>query len=323
MKVSTSKAPSVLKDLLAEKSRRLEMEWPGSETTVEVAAPAPTPIVAEQPEPTATVTVVVEEPAPSPATLIEEPVLEKPTRIAETPAAEIPAVPVIVVEPLIAIELPATPEPVKAIEPETPVAQNTVAEAMAEPVIEQAPAIEPAAAESQTQLPPTPRKSKAAKVEELLESDEWIRSLTQKLIDWEIESSRHGKGSREGAAAIKEIWNRLRPVATRDKQAARMEALSRKCAEERHAMASKDISDLKMRFLHSIRRVQEPYRSTLIYHYCEGLSVGEMVERLGIAGWIIRERLATALDQLDRILSEELGKEKTKRYVMLAHLGEN
>ena len=234
----------------------------------------------------------------------------------------------------------AVPEVRPAEDSEKPIEQRTVEP---EPVSREEPAAEPLpdSAPAEVREPEDEEVGeesgevlraetpKAPKVEELLESDEWIRQLTRQLIESEKRSLENGsvephpnpRASRS-PSPLKTIWKHFRQEANRQRFLAKVAKYSQLYSSDKESLgqAAGQLAGLKRKFLKAIRQVGEPYRSTLVYHYCEGLSVAALVQRLEIPGWIIRERLIAALGLLNRKLEEELGKEKIQSYVYLAQL---
>lgn len=66
-------------------------------------------------------------------------------------------------------------------------------------------------------------------------------------------------------------------------------------------------AELQKWIVSRVLELSEPHRSTLILHYLEGLSVGEIARREGVAEPTVRSRLSRALARLRRELDREHG----------------
>jgi RNA polymerase sigma factor (sigma-70 family) len=171
-----------------------------------------------------------------------------------------------------------------------------------------------------------------ASVEELLAHAGWLRDLALQL-------------ARDPAAAddaVQETWiaalrrapearESVRPWLARVlRNALRMRARGdgRRSAREQVAgLAADDVptpevllarAETQRLLANLVLRLDEPYRSTVLLHYCEGVSLAEIARASGIAASTARWRLKTALDQLRSWLDAETGGRETWAIALLA-----
>ena len=78
-----------------------------------------------------------------------------------------------------------------------------------------------------------------------------------------------------------------------------------------------DRVELQRRVAGDVLELAEPYRSTVLLHFFEGLSSAEIARRLGIPDGTVRRRLKVALDELRRRLAE---RDQRDRKAVLAPL---
>lgn len=67
-----------------------------------------------------------------------------------------------------------------------------------------------------------------------------------------------------------------------------------------------------------VLRLDEPYRSTVLLHFCEGVSLADIARAQGIPAGTVRWRLKTAIEQLRRWLDAESGSRKQWAVALLA-----
>lgn len=314
MKVTTAKASPALLGFLGKGAKSQEIPWPSEETpndsspvlACDLAPAETTPLAPEPVSPIAERIEATANFATAPAILVEIP----------SPAVEIaPEVPTVdeaIVPAMGSNGAPATAE-------ETPIVETSSVE-----ILPQAPIEEPA-----VEIAPAPAR-KPPTLRDLLESDEWIRNLCTELIESEKRLLEEGaqraiRSTNTTKDPLTAMWTRFRQNGNREKFLAEVEKESRRISGRNlETEIPRDrLVELKQTFLKAIRHIQEPYRSTLFRHFCEGLSIAEMIGRQEVSGWIVRQRLVAGLDLLDRTLEEMLGKERIRNYVLLSKVGVN
>jgi RNA polymerase sigma factor (sigma-70 family) len=67
-----------------------------------------------------------------------------------------------------------------------------------------------------------------------------------------------------------------------------------------------------------VLRLEEPYRSTVLLHFCEGVSLADIARAQAVPASTVRRRLKTALDQLRRGLDDEAGGRKQWAGLLIA-----
>jgi len=151
-------------------------------------------------------------------------------------------------------------------------------------------------------------------LERLLEQRGWLRALARSLV-------------REDDAddLLQEAW--LAALGTRTKARRSLRAwfkgLARNAAPGLRRPAGLDLererdvgelpatdglvarAELQEHLSACVRRLHEPYRSTVLLHYFEGLTLEEVAKRMGVPGSTVRTRLARALAELRGKLGRE------------------
>lgn len=151
-------------------------------------------------------------------------------------------------------------------------------------------------------------------LERLLEQRGWLRALARSLV-------------REDDAddLLQEAW--LAALGTRTKARRSLRAwftgLARNAAPGLRRPAALDLererdvgelpatdglvarAELQEHLSACVRRLREPYRSTVLLHYFEGLTLEEVGRRMGVPGSTVRTRLARALAELRGKLGRE------------------
>jgi len=151
-------------------------------------------------------------------------------------------------------------------------------------------------------------------LERLLEQRGWLRALARSLV-------------REDDAddLLQEAW--LAALGTRTKARRSLRAwftgLARNAAPRLRRSAGLDLererdvgewpatdglvarAELQEHLSACVRRLREPYRSTVLLHYFEGLTLEEVGGRMGVPGSTVRTRLARALAELRGKLGRE------------------
>lgn len=164
--------------------------------------------------------------------------------------------------------------------------------------------------------PPTPcvTDELGLDLERLLEQRGWLRALARSLV-------------REDDAddLLQEAW--LAALGTRTKARRSLRAwfkgLARNAAPGLRRPAALDLererdvgelpatdglvarAELQEHLSACVRRLREPYRSTVLLHYFEGLTLEEVGRRMGVPGSTVRTRLARALAELRGKLGRE------------------
>ena len=164
-------------------------------------------------------------------------------------------------------------------------------------------------------------EDRTATIEELLAQTGWLRQLALRLA-----------GDADTADdAVQETWiaalrrspetdEPVRPwLATVLRNALRMHARSdrRRAAREQDAHLLQDDvptpellvakAEAQRLLAGLVVRLSEPYRSTVLLHYCEGMSLADIARSQGIASGTARWRLKTALDQMREWLDDQSG----------------
>ncbi len=175
-------------------------------------------------------------------------------------------------------------------------------------------------------------EGRAISVEELLSQSGWLRALAIRLAGdpdladdavqetW-IAAMRNApeKGETVRPWLAKVLRNTLRMRARAD---------GRRSVREREAVPADDggvptpeallaRAEAQQQLAGLVVRLQEPYRTTVLLHFCEGLSLAEIARGQGIAASTARWRLKTALDQLREWLDAESGGNRRRALIPL------
>jgi RNA polymerase sigma factor (sigma-70 family) len=156
---------------------------------------------------------------------------------------------------------------------------------------------------------------RSVRSDELLAQMGWVRALARGLLSdpgladdvaqdaWILATERPPR-EREGSGLKSWLASVARTLArqsvrsserrtAREKLAARPEAVSTDpSVVERGAMQE--------RVVRAVMELEEPYRSTILHRYLDGLSAAEIARRQGVAPAAVRQRLARAIDKLRR-----------------------
>ena len=162
---------------------------------------------------------------------------------------------------------------------------------------------------------------------ELLESMTWCQELARRLARdthrgddaaqeaWlaavQGGSLRRFVGARLRGWLGRSAWNRVR-------ERRRSEA-SRRSREERTARPEAQESTLEVlergevqrRILEAVLALPEPYASTVLLRYFDGLSSAEIARREGVSGEVVRKRLSRALARLRGTLERDFGGDRS------------
>jgi len=166
-----------------------------------------------------------------------------------------------------------------------------------------------------------PTSNKAATVEELLAHVGWLRLLAQGLTqnsddaddlaqDTWIAAQHRRPEARE---SLRPWFNRV----ARNSLRMRSRSAERRRAREQVSLTLQDEvptpealvakAELQTLLVGLVLRLKEPYRSTVLLHFFEGIPLAEIARSQEIAASTARWRLKTALDQLKTELDKEAG----------------
>ena len=160
-------------------------------------------------------------------------------------------------------------------------------------------------------------------LEQLLAGSRWVRALARGLV----------RDASSADDVVQDAWvvALSRPAAERDPGAwlagvarhlARRAARSAARQRRREAAAARpeglpstdelvERSELQERLSAAVRALDEPYRTTVLLHYAEGLSLEEIAQSQGVPASTVRTRLARALERLRTRLDREHGDRAT------------
>jgi RNA polymerase sigma-70 factor (ECF subfamily) len=169
--------------------------------------------------------------------------------------------------------------------------------------------------------------------EELLVHAGWLRALALRLVrdddvaddlvqDTYIATMQRAPERSESARSwlAKVMLNRLRMRARSDgRRAAREQAT---LLLDDNDVPPPDVlvarAEMQRKLVELVLRLDEPYRTTVLLHYCEGVPLASIARTQGIPASTVRWRLKTALDQLREGLDTETGGRKQWAVPLLA-----
>lgn len=153
----------------------------------------------------------------------------------------------------------------------------------------------------------------------MLQHEAWLRRLARSLV---MDDTRADD-------VVQQVWLKAlesRPNSERDlrpwlKAVARNVAFNLRRADSRRSRREKDSSreetladrafyeesETRKLLLAAVQQIKEPYRSTLLLHYYEEMSLEDIARRLRIPGATVRTRLRRALEQVRSLLDERYG----------------
>jgi RNA polymerase sigma factor (sigma-70 family) len=156
-------------------------------------------------------------------------------------------------------------------------------------------------------------------LEELLAGARWVRGLARGLVRdaasaddvsqdaWVAALTRPAQ-AREPRAWLAGVVRHLsrREARSQERRRARELATAR---PERVPSAAELVerSELQERLSSAVRALEEPYRSTVLLHYAEGLTLEQIASLQGVPSSTVRTRLARALERLRARLDREHG----------------
>lgn len=158
--------------------------------------------------------------------------------------------------------------------------------------------------------------------EELLAHTTWLRALAVRLVrdediaddlvqDTWLATLRRPPERSEGAKAwlAKVMLNRLRMrVRSEGRRGAREQALA---LIDDDRVPAQDVvvarAELHRKLVDLVLRLDEPYRTTVLLHFCEGVPLASLARTQGLPASTVRSRLKAALDQLRSGLDAEAG----------------
>lgn len=169
--------------------------------------------------------------------------------------------------------------------------------------------------------------------EQLLVHAGWLRALAHRLVrdgdgaddlvqDTWVTTMHHPPERSESAKSwlAKVMLNRLRMRARSD---------GRRTAREQATLLIEDTdvptqdvlvarADLQRKLVDLVLRLDEPYRTTVLLHYCEGVPLASIARTQDIPASTVRSRLKIALDQLREGLDAQTGGRKQWAVPLLA-----
>src|SRR5262245_47239634 len=161
---------------------------------------------------------------------------------------------------------------------------------------------------------------RAMEIEELMAEMGWVRGLARGLLgdrsaaddvaqDAYLVASRHAPEDRPLRPWLHRVVLNL--VRMRGRAGARREAREVGASDEQRVPTAEELLErveTQRMLAEEVIRLAEPYRSTVVLHYVEGLSSAEIARRLGIPSATVRQRLKHALDQLrERVRARDDG----------------
>ncbi len=157
----------------------------------------------------------------------------------------------------------------------------------------------------------------------LLAHRDWVRALAHRLVldpndaaDVEQETwrmaverpPRHAESLRGWLAAV--VRNAARGAGRRQSRRARHEAAA---PVRREVPSPEDLvaaAELQTRLARAVLELDEPYRSTVLYRFHEGLESSEIAARLGVPVETVRTRLKRAIERLRERMGVEIGDDR-------------
>jgi len=157
-------------------------------------------------------------------------------------------------------------------------------------------------------------------VEDLLRDAAWMRALARRVVSdrehvddaiqdaWVVALEKHDEpraGSRPWIAGVfknlaRQEWRSARARQRRERTAARPEALPSTIDVVARAQA-------QGRLVEAVLALDEPYRSTILLHYFDGLTAEEIARREEVPGSTVRSRLGRGIAELRRRLERKGG----------------
>jgi RNA polymerase sigma factor (sigma-70 family) len=160
-------------------------------------------------------------------------------------------------------------------------------------------------------------------LEELLAGTRWVRGLAGALVSdpstaedvaqeaWLVALSRPA-AAREPRAWLAGVVKRLAWRQARSAERARQrEATVARAEGVPSTEALVERSELQEHLSAAVRALDEPYRTTVLLHYSEGLSLEEIARTQGVPASTVRTRLARALERLRQRLDRTHGNRAT------------
>lgn len=160
-------------------------------------------------------------------------------------------------------------------------------------------------------------------LEELLAGSRWVRELARGLVRdlssaedvaqdaWLVALTRPA-AARDPRAWLTGVVRKLAGRQTRSAERRRRRESAAACGE---AVPSTDElverSELQERLSSAVRALDEPYRTTVLLHYAEGLSLEQIARTQRVPSSTVRTRLARALERLRVRLDREHGDRAT------------
>jgi len=173
--------------------------------------------------------------------------------------------------------------------------------------------------------------------ESLIAEQDWVRPLVQRLVRDEASASdvlqsawlremRHPPRAERGSPSWRAWFARVaRNLAARDGQraSARRERESRAARGERlpSMLEISEREELRAKIVAHVLALPEPYRSTLVLRYYEGLEPRAIARAQGVNGSTVRNRIARGLALLRERMERERGKDWVSSCLAVLPLG--
>jgi RNA polymerase sigma factor (sigma-70 family) len=160
-------------------------------------------------------------------------------------------------------------------------------------------------------------------LEELLAGSRWVRGLARGLLRdsssaddvvqdaWVAALTRPAAVREPGAWLAGVVRHMSRRQARSDERRQRRETAAARSHLVPSAAELVERSELQERLSAAVRALDEPYRSTVLLHYAEGLSLEQIATNQGVPASTVRTRLARALERLRARLDREHGGRET------------
>jgi RNA polymerase sigma-70 factor (ECF subfamily) len=172
---------------------------------------------------------------------------------------------------------------------------------------------------------------------ELLAHLDWLRALARRLLDdaddaddvaqeaWITATRRSPEDARALRGWLARIVRNLAFMRRRSSQRRAQREQASQRGDVAHADGAEGLLDqarVQQLLATLVVGLQEPYRSTVLLHFYEGLSAAEIARRQGVPAGTVRWRLSQALAQLRRGLDAEAGGDRRRWAIALAPIAE-
>ena len=171
--------------------------------------------------------------------------------------------------------------------------------------------------------------------EALLEHASWLRRLATGLVRGDADADDlvqetwlaalrspprdDGPAHRWLGEVLRNAWRmRARADGRRARREAELGSFEEPAAPSPEALLAR--LEMQRRLATLVAELAEPFRSTLLLRYFEGLSAADIARRQGVPGGTVRWRLKEGLERLRGVLDAENGGERRRWGVLLAPL---